>query len=70
MAGRGRVHVPARDPGRRNRLHLDLISGTFEAETKRLLSLGTLRLRDLQADKSRWMTFTDVEGNEFDLMSG
>jgi len=54
----------------KNRLHLDLISDTFEAETERLLSLGARRLRDLQADKARWTTFADIEGNEFDLIAG
>jgi Glyoxalase-like domain len=54
----------------KNRLHLDFISGTFDAETERLLSLGALRLRDLQPDKSRWTTFADIEGNEFDLIAG
>jgi hypothetical protein len=54
----------------KNRLHLDLISTTFDAETERLLSLGARRLRDLQADKARWTTFADIEGNEFDLIAG
>ncbi len=54
----------------KNRLHLDLISDTFGAETERLLSLGARRLRDLQAGKSRWTTFADIEGNEFDLIAG
>ena len=54
----------------KNRLHLDLISDTFDAETERLLSLGAQRLRDLQRDKSRWTTFADIEGNEFDLIAG
>ena len=53
----------------KNRLHLDLISGTFDAETERLLSLGAQRLRDLQRDKSRWTTFADIERNEFDLIA-
>jgi len=38
----------------KNRVHLDLISDTFDAETERLQSLGAHRLRDLQRDKSRW----------------
>jgi Glyoxalase-like domain len=46
----------------KNWVHLDLISDTFEAETKRLLSLGARRLRDLQAGKSRWTTLSDIEG--------
>jgi|SRR5579862_3830259 len=54
----------------KNRLHLDLISDTFGAETERLLSLGARRIRDLRAGKSRWTTFTDIEGNEFDLIAG
>jgi Glyoxalase-like domain len=54
----------------KNRLHLDLISDTFDAETERLLSLGARRLRDLQADKARWVTFADIEGNEFDPIAG
>jgi len=54
----------------KNRLHLDLISDSFEAETERLQSLGARTLRDLQGDKSRWMTFADIEGNEFDLIAG
>jgi hypothetical protein len=54
----------------KNRLHLDLVSDTFDAETGRLLSLGARRLRDLQGDKSRWTTFADIEGNEFDLIAG
>jgi Glyoxalase-like domain len=54
----------------KNRLHLDLISDTFDAETERLLSLGALRLRDVQTAKARWTTFADIEGNEFDLIAG
>ena len=54
----------------KNRLHLDVISDTFDAETGRLLSLGARRLSDLQRDTSRWTTFADIEGNEFDLIAG
>jgi Glyoxalase-like domain len=56
----------------KNRLHVDLISDTFEAEAEaeRLLSPGARQLRQLQADKSRWITFADTEGNEFDLIAG
>jgi hypothetical protein len=36
----------------KNRVHLDLISDAFGAETERLLSLGAHRLRDPQGDKS------------------
>ena len=53
----------------KNRIHLDLISDTFEGETERLLSLGAHRLRDVQGDKASWTTFADIEGNEFDLIA-
>jgi catechol 2,3-dioxygenase-like lactoylglutathione lyase family enzyme len=54
----------------KNRVHLDLISDTFDGETERLLGMGAQRLRDQQGDKSRWTTFADIEGNEFDLIAG
>jgi hypothetical protein len=54
----------------KNRLHLDVVSDTFDAETERLLSLGAQRLHDVQRDKFRWTTFADIEGNEFDLIAG
>ena len=54
----------------KNRLHLDAISDTFDAETERLPSLSAQRLRDLQRDKARWTTFADIEGNESDLIAG
>jgi hypothetical protein len=54
----------------KNRLHLDVISDTFDAETERLLNLGAQRLSDIQRDKARWTTFADIEGNEFDLIAG
>jgi hypothetical protein len=54
----------------KNRVHLDLITDTFDAETERLLSLGAQKLRDQENDKLRWTTFTDIEGNEFDLIAG
>ena len=54
----------------KNRLHLDVISGTFAAETERLLSLGGRRLRDVGRDEICWTTFADIEGDEFDLIAG
>ena len=54
----------------KNRVHLDVISDTFDAETERLLSLGARKLRDLGGDDWRWTTFADIEGNEFDLIAG
>lgn len=54
----------------KNRVHLDIISDTFEAEAERLLSLGAQKLNEVQAGKSHWITFADIEGNEFDLIAG
>jgi Glyoxalase-like domain len=54
----------------KNRLHLDVVSNTFDAETERLLGLGAQKLRDLQGNEARWTTFADIEGNEFDLIAG
>ena len=54
----------------KNRLHLDVISDTFDAETERLLSLGARRLYDVERGEIRWTTLADIEGNEFDLIAG
>jgi hypothetical protein len=54
----------------KNRLHLDLISGDFAAESDRLLSLGATRVTDVERGSARWTTFRDPEGNEFDLVAG
>jgi hypothetical protein len=32
--------------------------------------MGAQKLRDVRGDKSRWTTFADIEGNEFDLIAG
>jgi hypothetical protein len=45
----------------KNRLHLDLMSETFDAETKCLLTIGAERLREFEGDNYRWTTFADVE---------
>jgi catechol-2,3-dioxygenase len=53
----------------KNRLHLDLVSSTFEAESERLITLGATRIRDIVKGSARWTTFADPEGNEFDLIA-
>jgi catechol 2,3-dioxygenase-like lactoylglutathione lyase family enzyme len=62
-------HVPEPKTAK-NRLHLDLITTDFEAETKRLVGLGAHKLRDIEQGGARWTTFGDIEGNEFDLIAG
>jgi hypothetical protein len=54
----------------KNRLHLDLITTSFEVETERLIGLGARKLRDIEQGEARWTTFADIEGNEFDLIAG
>ncbi|MDQ1425202.1 MAG: hypothetical protein QOD72_2700 [Acidimicrobiaceae bacterium] len=53
----------------KNRLHLDLITTEFEAEADRLVALGAQKVRDLEQGGTRWTTFRDIEGNEFDLIA-
>jgi hypothetical protein len=62
-------HVPE-PKSVKNRLHLDLISDTFEAESQRLTALGASPIRDVTKGSVRWTTFADPEGNEFDLIAG
>jgi predicted enzyme related to lactoylglutathione lyase len=54
----------------KNRLHLDLVANTFEAESQRLVALGASPIRDMSRGSARWTTFGDPEGNEFDLIAG
>jgi predicted enzyme related to lactoylglutathione lyase len=53
----------------KNRLHLDLITDQFDAESKRLTDLGATPIRDIEKPAARWTTFADPEGNEFDLVT-
>ena len=54
----------------KNRMHLDVVSDAYAAETERLLSLGARRLGEVERGEIRWTTFADIEGNEFDLIAG
>ncbi|MFI5747004.1 VOC family protein [Streptomyces sp. NPDC051644] len=54
----------------KNRLHLDLIGPTFEADPQRLVALGASRIRVVAQGSARRPTFADPEGNEFDLIAG
>jgi predicted enzyme related to lactoylglutathione lyase len=53
----------------KNRLHLDLRTDQFEAESKRLIGLGATPIREIEKLTARWITFADPEGNEFDLLA-
>ena len=54
----------------KNRFHPDLITSDLESETSRLLSLGAKVVNELSTETARWTTFTDPDGNEFDLIAG
>jgi predicted enzyme related to lactoylglutathione lyase len=53
----------------KNRVHPDLSTTEYEAETDRLIKLGAVKLNDFEQGGSRWTTFADPEGNEFDLIA-
>jgi predicted enzyme related to lactoylglutathione lyase len=53
----------------KNRLHPDLGASDYEPETERLIKLGAVKLNDFEQGGSRWTTFADPEGNEFDLVA-
>ena len=53
----------------KNRLHLDLRTDQYEAESERLTGLGATALWQIERPTIRWTTFTDPEGNEFDLVT-
>jgi hypothetical protein len=54
----------------KNRVHLDIRTTSYSAETQRLIGLGATKLWELTGDHSRWTTLIDIEGNEFDLIDG
>jgi predicted enzyme related to lactoylglutathione lyase len=54
----------------KNRLHLDLISDSFDTDTERVLRLGAHKLVEQHEGEFSWITFADMEGNEFDLIAG
>jgi predicted enzyme related to lactoylglutathione lyase len=53
----------------KNRLHLDLTTTDLDSETDRLQRLGATIVRDVSENGNHWITLTDPEGNEFDLIS-
>jgi hypothetical protein len=53
----------------KNRVHPDLATSDYDAETDRLIKLGAVQLNDIEQGGSRWRTFADPEGNEFDLVA-
>jgi predicted enzyme related to lactoylglutathione lyase len=54
----------------KNRVHFDLEAAEVLTEADRLTSLGAKQVRSLAENDNRWISFTDPEGNEFDLVAG
>jgi predicted enzyme related to lactoylglutathione lyase len=54
----------------KNRVHFDLQASDVLAEADRLISLGAKQIRSLSENSNQWISFTDPEGNEFDLVAG
>src|ERR1700726_3680202 len=48
----------------KNRVHPDLATADYQAETDRLIKLGAVQLNEIEHGDSRWRTFADPEGNE------
>jgi len=54
----------------KNRMHFDVITTDFDAETARLIGLGATKLNEVNGAGAHWVTLADPEGNEFDLIDG
>ena len=54
----------------KNRMHFDVITTDFDAETERLIGLGATKLNEVNGARAHWVTLADPEGNEFDLIAG
>jgi catechol-2,3-dioxygenase len=54
----------------KNRMHFDVITTDFDAETERLIGLGATKLNEVNGAAAHWVTLADPEGNEFDLIAG
>jgi predicted enzyme related to lactoylglutathione lyase len=53
----------------KNRVHPDLATSDYEQESERLTKLGAVSLNTYEHGGTRWTTFADPEGNEFDLVA-
>lgn len=50
-------------------VHLDLVSDDLDSDATRLRELGATEVRRDQWHSSRSITFLDIEGNRFDLIT-
>lgn len=54
----------------KNRCHPDLITPNLDAEVARLIGLGANKHSEHTEGGVQWVTLTDPEGNEFDVVAG
>jgi catechol-2,3-dioxygenase len=54
----------------KNRMHFDVITTDFDAETGRLIGPAATKLNEVNGAAAHWVTLADPEGNEFDLIAG
>jgi predicted enzyme related to lactoylglutathione lyase len=52
----------------KNRVHVDLAVPDLAAGVERAVALGATRHGDFDEASFVWTTFTDPEGNEFDIV--
>ncbi len=53
----------------KNRFHPDLVTSDLAAEVKRLVGLGAAQQQEIEEGGYHWVTLTDREGNEFDVVA-
>jgi predicted enzyme related to lactoylglutathione lyase len=53
----------------KNRVHPDLVAANLDAEASRIIGLGADKKAEYDEGGYRWITLTDPEGNEFDVMA-
>jgi hypothetical protein len=53
----------------KNRFHPDLVTSDLAGEVKRLVDLGAVRQNEVEEGGYHWVTLTDPQGNEFDVIA-
>ena len=53
----------------KNRFHPDLAAADLDAEACRIIGLGASKKAEYDEGGYRWVTLTDPEGNEFDVLA-
>jgi hypothetical protein len=53
----------------KSRFHPDLVSSDLAGEVKRLVDLGAVRQNEIEEGRYHWVTLTDPQGNEFDIIA-